>query len=57
MKRDPKELIDQIIRIFNRDDEIVLSEEYGNGGTDPLLSRLGRDALDQACKDGAAIIR
>lgn len=57
MKRDPEELINQIIRVFNREDEIVSSGAYGDGGTDPLFPRLGRAALDQACKDGATIIR
>jgi hypothetical protein len=57
VNRDSEDAINQIIEKFDRQDKIILSEAYGDGGTDPLFPRLGRAALNQACEDGAAIPR
>lgn len=57
MKRDPEELVNQIIQVFDREDEIVLSHAYGDGGTEGLSPRLGRAALNQISEGDATFSR
>jgi hypothetical protein len=57
MKRDPEELINQTIQVFDREDEIVLSHAYGDGGTEGLSPRLSRAALNQISEGEATFSR
>ncbi len=57
MKRDQEELIDQIIQAFDRENEIVLSQAYSDGGTEGLSPRLGRAALNQIAEGDATFSR
>ena len=57
MNIDREELIDQIIEVFDCEDEVILSKAYADGGTEGLSGRLSRAALDQISKDDAAFSR
>lgn len=57
MKRNPEELIDKIIQVFDREDEIVLSEAYSDGGPEGLSPRLSRAAFNQIGQGDATFSR
>ena len=50
---DKEKAINRIIEVCDRDDQIVISEAYGDGGLEPLSPRLIRAALNQV-DDGKA---
>lgn len=57
MNRDKEGLLNQIIEAFDREDEIVLSEAYADGGTEGLSPRLSRAALNQISEGDATFSR
>jgi hypothetical protein len=57
MRKYPEELVNQIIESFDREDKVVLSEAYSDGGTDPLSPRLGRAVLNQISEGDATFSR
>jgi len=57
MNRDREELINQIIEVFDCEDEVILSKAYADGGTEGLFGRLGRAALDRISEDDATFSR
>jgi hypothetical protein len=57
MNRNKEELIDQIIEVFDHEDEIILSKAYEDGGTEGLSPRLSRAALSQISEGDATISR
>lgn len=57
MNKDKEELINQIIEVFDRVDEIVLSEAYADGGIDGLSPRLSRAVLNQISEGDATFSR
>ncbi len=57
MKKETEGLVNQIIESFDREDKVVLSEAYSDGGIDPLSPRLGRAALNQISEGDATFSR
>ena len=52
-----EEKIEQIVRKYDTDREVIISESFLDGGIDPLFPRLSRAALDQFCQSAATISR
>lgn len=49
--------MEEIIEMFDTDQEFRISQAFLDGGIDPLFGRLRRAALDQLCGDEAALSR
>jgi len=60
MEQDPnalEALLNKIIRRFDNDQHLLRSEAYPDGGTQVLMGRLGRAALNQATEGEATLSR
>ncbi len=55
MRRDPEKMLHDIVARFDTDEGLVVSEGYGDGGTELLFPRLTRAAMNQ-CYDGDAMV-
>lgn len=49
--------MNDIIRVFDREDEIIRSRAYSDGGTEGLSPRLSRAALNQIAEGAATFSR